>query len=287
MSDKKLLEEGTIRRFQMLANIKPVNSEVLEEGSKKKSGQRQVGGMSTEKREEYTKKGNMEEAKHAKHGKKPAEHMEEESLEETLEEKYVEEGGLEEMYKEAGVAEEGTYEEGAAMEEAEEGGDEGGDVRSALQDIEAGVNKLLGMIEGGEGLEVGIEEPEGEEGMGGGASEMGAPEELDEEESLMEAIKTALSERKKAKGKHDKASEELDESIELVDDDVLAEELTQRVAARLVAEMKKAKKMVKEGSKGGAASVKAASGTNKPTPKAKKPTGHGPGKGTPFGGKKK
>lgn len=277
MSDKKLLEEGTIRRFQMLANIKSVNSEVLEEGSKKK-------------------KGNMEEAKPGKKGPE----VKKESLEETLEEKAVEEGSLEETYKEAGVAEEGN-----TMEEAEEGGDEGGEVRSALQDIEAGVNKLLGMIEGGAGLEIGVEdeEPEGEEGMGGeGEMEMPpAGEEegsLEEENSLMEAIKAALSERRHAKDKdpkHKKAMEEkkkleekkkakkemeekkeLEESIEVVDDDVLAEELTKRVAARLVAEMKKAK-MVKEGGKGGVNWYKTKSGgNNRPKPGGKV------GKGTPF-----
>ena len=67
------------------------------------------------------------------------------------------------------------------------------------------------------------------------------------------------------------------EELQVEDDEALAEELTRRVAARLVAEMKKAKKGMTEGGSWGAP----------PKTKGKAaPKGHGPSK-KPFGAKGK
>ena len=81
----------------------------------------------------------------------------------------------------------------------------------------------------------------------------------------------------KGKGEEKKKEEEgvyenLD--LEVQDDEALAEELTRRVAARLVAEMKKAKKGMTEDFTGGG------------TKHAKAPKGHGASK-KPFGTKGK
>ena len=228
MSDKKLLEESTIRRFMQLANIKPINDGLIAEASHKKPEKME------EKKAEEKKKAH-------KAGEKPA-HVEEEKVEEGLEEMYgtksMEEEGvghMEEMYKEEG------------LEEAEEEGGEmgGGDVRAALEQIKAGVDALLGMIEGGASVELDIEEePEAGEG---GEGEMDAEAEAYTEEGLEEVahdtkmeeegleegempagLKAHLAKKKgakaPAKGEEKKKPE--------MEEEALAEELTRRVGFR-------------------------------------------------------
>lgn len=247
MSDKKLLEESTIRRFMQLANIKPINDGLIAEAKK------------------------AEEKKKA--------HKEEEKKEKKVEE------GLEEMgmpTSAPAMEEEGYHEEGLEEEAGMEGGEGegGGDVRAALEQIKAGVDMLLGMIEGGAGVELGVEEEpeagEGEEGEAGMEDEAPAEEGLEEvahetakmeEEGLEEkkglppALKKAIA-AKKEKTDHKGDGKEMEE-------EALAEELTRRVAARLVAEMKKS------GGKWG-------SGPKGAKPKAhgkpKSPTGYKPAK---------
>ena len=111
----------------------------------------------------------------------------------------------------------------------------------------------------------------GDEGEEAGGEEGGAEEE--KEGAVMEAKK-----KKEDKKKKEKEEEGVYESLDLQveDDEALAEELTRRVAARLVAEMKKAKKAkgMTEDFLGG--------GTKKATP----PKGHGAG-GKSFGTKSK
>lgn len=230
MSDKKLLEEGAIRRFQTLANIKPIANGLLEEASKSK------------KKEEEKKK-----------PVKESYAQEEESLEEA--------GMSEESMEEA----EGEMEapETAA---AAEGGDKGDEVRSALESIKSGVDALMGMIEGAGDLGFEVEE-EPEAGGEGEMPEMSGEEESGEEgeeESLEEAKGSLAHLGKQTKGgspynkkaqksnKHlaeaeAKKSQNMEEETEeesleeTVDSEALAEELTRRVAARLVKEMKASK----------------------------------------------
>jgi len=229
MSDKKqLLEEGTIRRFMELANIKPLNtmeSGVIEEAAKKPAAKKPAA-------EEPVKEGYA---------------AEEESLEEA--------DSMEEMGTKA------HSEKPATMEEAEgemEGGDHGEQVRAALEEIKSGVDKLVSMIEGagGVGFEV-EEEPEGGGEEAPEMPEMGGEEEGEEKEEA------SLEEKKEME----------EESME----EALAEELTRRVAARLMREAKK-----------GAVAKKGGNWLAKPShakpPKAKGSPVKG---GTPFKGGKK
>jgi hypothetical protein len=212
MSDKKLLEEGTIRRFQTLANIKSLGSAVLEE---KKM------------------------AKKPEHKEEKEEKKVEESMPDLAGQRQVpmeEEGaGMAEAGVSGGMA---SYEE-EKMEEAE-GGMEGGEeseVRAALEEIKSGVDKLLAMIEGAGGMSMDVEAEE-EGGEESGEEEMGAAGEEEKEEMKYEE---SLEEKKDAKGhkgmkkEEEKEEEKEDESLE----EALAEELTRRVAARLMREAKK------------------------------------------------
>lgn len=207
MSDKKLLEEGTIRRFMELANIKPVGNGLLEE--KKTPAKKPAKADKADKAEKPVKEGYA---------------VEEETVEE------MQSPGTEEVYHEEGLDEaEGEMETAAPAE-----GGESESVRAALEDIKNGVDKLLGMIEGAGDLGMEVEE-EPEAGGEGEMPAMGDEEEMmkDEEEALAEVAEEGkyeeegLEEKKKTK----KAPE--------MEEEALAEELTRRVAARLVAEMKK------------------------------------------------
>jgi hypothetical protein len=209
MSDKKLLEEGTIRRFQTLANIKSLGSEVLEE---KKM------------------------AKKPEHKEEKEEKKVEESMPDLAGQRQVpmeEEGaGMEEAGVYGGMA---SYEE-AKMEEAE-GGMEGGEseVRAALEEIKSGVDKLLAMIEGAGGMSMDVEAEE-EGGEESGEEEMGAGGEEEEKEEMKH--EESLEEKKHAKGHKGMKKEEEEEEDESLEE-ALAEELTRRVAARLMREAKK------------------------------------------------
>jgi hypothetical protein len=220
MSDKKLLEEGAIRRFQTLANIKPIANGLLEEASKTKK---------TEKPK--------------KEPVKESYAQEEESLEEMsgMDKKHYEEESMEEAEGEMEAPETAA---------AAEGGDKGDEVRSALESIKSGVDALMGMIEGAGDLGFEVEE----EPEAGGEGEM--PEMSGEEESGEEEQEEGLAEMKHS-GKHaakakkhmkggkmneavEEEEEEEEESLEeTLDEEALAEELTRRVAARLMREAKK------------------------------------------------
>lgn len=266
MSDKKtLLEESTIRRFQALANIKSLN--VLEEGKKKKE----------EKKEE--KKEKVEEAAEVKPagGRKTASGMKPEDsakraagkeLEENLEEETVEEMFMGEAEgEEAG----GEMDMGGGEEAGGEGGD---DVKPEVEALVSALNNLLSKVGKGE-LEVDVEaggEGEGEAPEAGGAEEEGVMEAKKKEEEGYGMKEEAKKKKKEDKKEEEGMYEALD--LEVQDDEALAEELTRRVAARLVAEMKKAKKGMTEDFTGGG------------TKHAKAPKGHGPSK-KPFGAKGK
>lgn len=221
MSDKKLLEEGTIRRFMELANIKPVGNGLLEEKKKPAAKPAKAG----EEGKEPVKEGYVDEVK-----------MEEEAVEEAV-------SSMEEKYHEEGLEEaEGEMETAAPAEGGESG------VRAALEDIKNGVDKLLGMIEGASDLGMEVEdEEEGGEEMGGEMPSMGGEEEAMKDEEGLAEMKHAGKHGAKVKahkkgGKVQEAKKEEEESLEESaeeEEEALAEELTRRVAARLVAEMKK------------------------------------------------
>lgn len=289
MSEKKLLEESTIRRFQTLAGVKPIANGLIEEAASKKAAKKAgkeptpAGGRGLGFSRDKDR-GNLGSA------------------------------GLNETYEQEEMAMHEADEEGAgAGMEAPAGmgggetmgGGKGGDVKAEIENLVDALNSLLQKVGEGEyevDVEAGGEAEEAPEApMGGEEEEEGGAAEEEEEghiyEEKQEEGKKKMEEKKHA-SKHgkkaEKAAEEegtMEESLDLEidDDEYLAEELTKRVAARLVAEMKKAK-AVKEGKKGAAGSVAAASGKSgthhsKP-PKAKgSPT---KGKvGTPFGGGKK
>jgi hypothetical protein len=203
------------------------------------------------------------------HGEKPAvkkEGLEEEyrAAPENMEEESMEEKSMEEKY----------YEEEAMKEAEGEGGDDGEKVRMALEKIKEGVDELVSMIGADVTFDVEEEKPEG--GMSDEMPAAGGEGEEDEEESYEEVAYTeeAIAEAKAKKGhkkvhnpllamggnKHKGATgltekkhmakkdaeheeEEEEESLEeTFDAEALAEELTRRVAARLMKEMKSAKK---------------------------------------------
>ena len=263
MSDKKLLEEGTVRRFQALANIKPLNT--LEEGKKK--GSKHEKGESAKKEK-------------AEHGKGHESEKTEKKLEEThhIPDSVPAERAGRSVFGE----EEEMGDMGADMGGGEEAGGEGGDdVKPAVEALVSALNDLLSKVGKGE-LEVDVEA--GAEG-GEEAPEAGEGEEEEEEEGVMEAKQEEegygmkKEAKKPMKGKKKEEEEEgVYESLnlEVEDDEALAEELTRRVAARLVAEMKKAKKSMTEDFTGGGTKH------SKP-PKAK----GNPGKSGSFGTKSK
>jgi len=259
MSDKKLLEEGTVRRFMELANIKPLNT--IAEGKKKKEGLKE--------KEEKPAKGmkpaaggrpgasgmDPATAAKAKAGKKGAavEESIEESIEETVEENFIGEAEGEEAGGEMADMGADMGDMGGDMGGGEEGGDS---KKPAVQKIIDGLNELLA----DSGLEVDMEK----EGGGGEGEEAGGEA---GEEGMLEAYGKKKMEEKKPSAEEEGVYESL--NLEVEDDEALAEELTRRVAARLVAEMKKG------GGKWGA-----------PPKAAKKPTGHGASKKA-FGTKSK
>lgn len=213
MSEKKqLLEESTIRRFMKLANIKP-----LAEGEGL-SRDRDFAGIGKEGR------------KHAgdatvplREKKKPFPPEEEEKVEEGYDE-----GDVDPMHEEEDPAAEAPADDmGADMGGEDMGADMGGDmgaeggddVKAKVQALADAVNGLLQSLGKGD-LEVDIDT--GAEG-GEGEADMGAEEPPAEEPP---------------------AGEEEEEGapvMEVEDDDALAEELTRRVAARLMREMKSGK----------------------------------------------
>lgn len=239
MSDKKLLEESAIRRFQALANIKPIGNGLLEEAAKKKPAEEKPAKGAAAKGE----------AAEGETAKKVTKESYAVTAEEAVEE--AQHGGMEEKYQEETMHEA----EGEEMEMAEPAAEEGGDdIRAALEDIKKGVDALLGKIEGASDLGFEVEDEEaGEEG--GEGEEMPEMPEMGKEESLEEA--------------------ESEEKKHPMEEEALAEELTRRVAARLVAEMKK-------GKKGGGNWLAKPSAAPKPKSKGSPTKG-----GTPFKGGKK
>lgn len=289
MSDKKLLEESTIRRFQTLANIKPLN--VLEEGKKSGSAHEKAEspakaerpkGHEGEKKE--LKKAPAKSKKPVKENARPGvtfmreddSNATESVMHEEVEEGTLEEEAVEEMFM--GEAEGEEAGGGMGMGDGEEAGEEGGeDIKPEVEALVSALNGLLVKV-GKKDLEVDVEA--GGEEEAGEAGEAGG-----EEAPVMEAAKTKKEEgygmKKEAKKKKPAPAEEAGvyESLDLEveDDEALAEELTRRVAARLMAEMKKAKKGVTEASGKGWLS--------KPG-KASPAKGHGPSKKA-FGTKSK
>jgi hypothetical protein len=280
MSEKKLLEESTIRRFMKLANIPAVKSDLLSEG--KGAGQDPAGGrgFGVTRDEDRGNLGPNGQG-YGKGGKKPshggaikpkgklkeAELDEEETVEEELELEAADDEGAAEMPAPEMSGGMGDDDLGMGDEEPT-GEEEGGDIEADVEEIATRLSNILAKM--GSKKEVAVEkEPEaggeGEDVAGG------------EEAPMMES---------------DELEEELYESLEVDDDEQLAEELTRRVAARLVAEMKKAKeekgKGKKEEEKGKKKKVEEGKGAGnwlKKVAPAKKPKGHPVGTGkkaTPF-----
>jgi len=275
MSEKKLLEEGAVRRFMQLANIKPLNENEA-------AGGRGLGLTRGE------------------NGRALA-------VEALEEEGQVEEGWTMEEAEEP--------EMGAEMGGGEETGMEGGDIKSALEQIKAGLNALLGHLPEGGGEEFGLEDEPGEEesgeeeqeeaymheeleeeGLTEELEEEGLTEELEEEGyvkqegKLPPGLQKAIDKKKGATGKHKKDDDK--ESMT----EALAEELTRRVAARLMAEMKKGGAGIKQGAPFNKAAPKSKSAGHKRNltsgntvaegagAKSSAPKGHGVGvkQGAPF-----
>lgn len=211
MSEKKqLLEESTIRRFMKLANIKP-----LAESDKP---ERDFAGVSGKSARKFAGK--------AERGIPLRE--EDEEKEEKVEEGY-DEGDVDPMHEEEDPAADAPADDmGADMGGEDMGADMGGDmgaeggddVKAKVQALADAVNGLLQSLGKGD-LEVDIDTGAEEAGEGGedmGGEEMGAEEPPAGEEE-----------------------EEGAPMMEVEDDDALAEELTRRVAARLMKEMKSGK----------------------------------------------
>jgi hypothetical protein len=286
MSEKNLLEESTIRRFMKLANIPAVKSDLLSEG--KGAGQDPAGGrgFGVTRDEDRGNLGPNGQG-YGKGGKKPShggaikpkgklkevELDEEETVEEELELEAADDEGAAEMPAPEMGADMGGDDLGMGGDEST-GEEEGGDIEADVEEIASRLSSILAKM--GSSKEVAVEkEPEAqvdEEGYGGMPSG-------EDEGAMMES---------------DELEEELYESLEVDDDERLAEELTRRVAARLVAEMKKAKeqkgkgKGKKEEEKGKKKKVEEGKGAGnwlKKVAPAKKPTGHPVGTGkkaTPF-----
>ena len=264
MSDKKkLLEESTIRRFMKLANIKPLNEM---EGTF-------AGGAPMH-----------DEARFAGGGR-PAP------------------GGMREELEEEGVEEEVGGEEEApeALPAPEMGGAEGGGLKAKVESLVDAFNALLEELPDMEGTEIGVEDSEheaGEEEHGGEEmeeegslyeelEEEGITEELEEEGQVKEEGKhkwkqeegkkhhKGVKEEGKHKGMKEEGKKKMEEKKKLNKED-LAEELTRRVAARLMAEMTKHSKFVKKGTTGPKALTGAGTKSHGPV------KGHGPKKVAPY-----
>jgi len=228
MSDKKLLEEQTIRRFMKLAKIEGLadgfvenNSGVIKEG---KMERREVS-MATEKRGEYSK-GAMQEMESEEEGHMPS--MEEE-------------------------------EELMGKGEHEEHG--GGDMETLVHDMIsalAGAAKKHGVevdVEGGEG---GEHEMGGEEDLGdlemGGHEEHGEEHEEEKEEGGEESEEEEQEEEEEGKemdeAHHHEEDEEEEEEEEESQEESIAEAVLNRVKARLIAEARAAKEKEMKGKKG-------------------------------------
>jgi len=260
MADKKLLEESVIARFQRLANIAPSEKSVLKESAM------QAGG-----RAPVTNAGQSTAANPVRVNEKKQKKNWEESLEEEVD-------SMEENLAEA--EDEMDLGGDAAM-----GGDmEGGDIKAAFEKLIGAFNEFAEQIPELSDLEVATEESGEEdagEDMGGGeeAPEADMEAGAGEEEGAMFEAK---EEDNKDKKKKMEESEDLEESIELVDD-ALLEKLVQRVSARLVSEARKTRELAE------AKKAKAGNWLAKPG-RAKQPKGYGAGKGkksTPFTGGKK
>lgn len=255
MADKKLLEESTIRRFMQLANIKPTESGVLTEGTQ--AGGRTAttdDGQSSGATPTRGVKGTQTMAEKKKHPKKMEQEDLEENVDEDLEEGYHQEEGLDEAEGEEG-GEETPMDLGAGDEMGADS--EGGDLESAVEQLVSAMNGVLAAA-GMSDKTVELDSGEGEEGSEDMESEpeAGMKDEQPESGRMMEA---------------DSVEEDLEESIELVDD-TLVEKLLQRVSARLVAEARKSRELAESKNGWGKQGMK----------KAKKPNGKGAGKGTPF-----
>jgi hypothetical protein len=258
MAEKKLLEESEVRRWAKLANIKTLTESV--------HGQDRFGFAPSNQKKDR---------------RQMAEELEEEGyhkMEEAEEEPTGEEGGEETL-----APPEGGEEMPPIGGGEEEIGAEGGDLKGALEQIKDGLNKLLAQIEGAGGMEVDLDageetapemEEEGiyeeleEEGLHEELEEESLEEELEEEGHKMEEKKLPTKGEKKVPAKHEKEKEEKGHKME----EALAEELTRRVTARLMAEMKKS--LVKKGSTGPAAAAGKTGTTHQKAP------GH---KGSPVG----
>ena len=247
MSDKKLLEESTIRRFQTLANIKPLN--VLEEGKKKPASkgkeEKPAGGRKTSSAMK------PEDSEKRAAGKELEEGLEEE----TVEEMYMDQAEGEEKYMEEAEGEEagGDMDMGGSEEAGGEGGD---DVKPEVEALVSALNGLLAKVGKGElevDVEAGAEGGEGEEAGGEEEAPVMEAKKKKEEKKEKEEMMKEAKKKKPAEKEKEKEEEGVYESLnlEVEDDEALAEELTRRVAARLVAEMKKAKKGVTEDFTGG------------------------------------
>jgi hypothetical protein len=167
------------------------------------------------------------------------------------------------------------------------GGVEGGGLRAEVDALVDAFNALLEKLPGMEGTEVGVEDEAGEEGDMGGeefdAPEMeegslyeeleeeGLTEELEEEGYVKEEGKKPAFLKKGEEGKEVK-----EEGKKKFDKEELAEELTRRVAARLMAEMTKHSKFVKKGTTGPKALTGAGTKSHGPV------KGHGPKKVAPY-----
>jgi len=229
MSDKKLLEESTIRRFMKLANITQEGNGLLSEG---------VGtpfDKKVAKKSGHSIKVN---------GRKPGKGLVKES------DRYEEMAdGMSAMTEEEDTMDTdpmGGMEDvgmGADLDMDAGGGDTKSKVEDAVESLKNALNDILDAVGSDKQVE---EEPAEEEG--GEEDALGEPE--DEEAALEEEYmeEDALEEKKEMpaflKKKHGKKEEEkeeleeeLEESIELVDDDLI-ETLLQRVTARLVKEAK-------------------------------------------------
>jgi hypothetical protein len=246
MSEKKLLEESTIRRFMKLANIKPLNETGMFAGGSP-----------------------MEDQARFADGGRPAP------------------GGLreeEEPAEEPEMDGELGGEEEEAPEAPEMGGMEGGDLKAKVDALVDAFNALLSDLPGMEGTEVGVEDDGGEEfggeefgGEGPEMEEASLYEELEEEGLTEELEEEGLTEELEEEGqvKEEGKKPEKKEKKKM-DKEELAEELTRRVAARLMAEMKKNSKFVKKGTTG----PKALTGTGTKSHGPVK--GHGPKKVAPY-----
>jgi len=263
MSKKSLLTESEIARFKELAGIplSKKDSKILSENK--------WGSVVEEKEEELDE----------------AVEEEEEGEEEEMEDEGAEEGAEdEEVEVEMGGEEEGGEEE-LDMDMGGEDldmGAEGGDAEALVTDLLSRISKLAKMVGVSLDIEGGEEHAEPDEDNMGGPSDMDADnmedeEEMEEEEELQEGDGQMPFDAQNRRP-DDRAPQGISESslrqitqrvaarmngVSATYKNRIVETVTNRVAARLIAEAKKAKKggikekmhakkKLKEGSKGGA-----------------------------------